>query len=382
MSASTLPLPIPIPTPCFVIDLDQLQRNLLVLSELARAAECRILLALKAFALPYALPLIGRHLHGASVGSLNEARLARERLGGELHVYAPAFRPAQFGELLDLAPTTLTFNSLSQMERYRAAVAARTDVSCGLRLRPTRSGSRHPVYRTCGADSRFGVPAHELSGADLSGVHGALVHVHCQDDRAALAESLRILESEFAFLLSRVSWLNLGGGQLLTAPEYERAALCELLRDLQRRYRLQLYLEPGQAVVWQAATLVTTVLDVVEGAAPVLLLDASAIAHIPDFLHAGHAVAVRDAGPPGVHPFRYRLAGSSCSSLDVFGEFSFAQPVQPGAQLIFMNQADYTLVQANTFNGIDLPNIAVLEEGRYRLVRAFGANEYHTRWPG
>jgi len=382
VSGSTPLLPVAIPTPCFVIDLEQLQRNLRVLSELARATECRILLALKAFALPYALPLIGRHLQGASVGSLNEARLARERLGGELHVYAPAFRPAEFAPLLDLAPTTLTFNSLSQRERYRAAVAARADVSCGLRLRPTRSGSRHPIYRTCGADSRFGVPAHGLRDADLSGVHGALLHVHCQDDRVALAESLRILEAEFAFLLPRLAWLNLGGGQLLTAPEYERARLCELLQDLQRRYRLQLYLEPGQAVVWEVATLVTTVLDVVEDAVPVLVLDASAIAHIPDFLHAGHAIAVRDAGPPGEHPFRYRLVGSSCSSLDVFGEFSFAQPLRPGAQLAFLNQADYTLVQANTFNGIDLPNIAVLEEGRYRLVRDFGANEYRTRWPG
>jgi carboxynorspermidine decarboxylase len=373
--------PLPVPTPCFVIDLDQLQRNLLLLSELARATECRILLAMKAFALPYVLPLIGRHLQGASVSSLNEARLARELLGGELHVYAPAYRPGEFAPLLDLAPNALTFNSLSQRETHRAAVTRSTHLSCGLRLRPTHSGSRHPIYRTCGADTRFGVPAHELRDADLSGVHGALLHVHCQDDRPALAESLRILEAEFAFLLPHLSWLNLGGGQLLTAPEYERAALCELLHDLQRRHRLQLYLEPGQAVVWEAASLVTTVLDVVEGAVPVLILDASAIAHTPDFLHAGHAIAVRGAGPPGAHPYRYHLAGSSCSSLDMFGEFSFAQPLQAGAQLILMNQADYTLVQANTFNGIDLPNIAVLEQGQYRLVRRFGAEEYRTRWP-
>lgn len=379
MSGSAAPLPVP--TPCFVIDLDQLQRNLLLLSELARAAECRILLALKAFALPYVLPLIGRHLQGASVSSVNEARLARELLGGELHVYAPAYRSGEVARLLELAPNTLSFNSLSQRETHRGALAASTDVSCGLRLRPTHSGSRHPVYRNCGAESRFGIPARALRDADLSGVQGALVHVHCQDDRPALAESLRILEAEFAFLLPRLSWLNLGGGQLLTAAGYERAALCELLQDLRRRYRLQLYLEPGQAVVWETATLVTTVLDVLEGAVPVLILDASAIAHVPDFLHAGHAIAVREAGQPGVHPYRYRLAGSSCSSLDTFGEFSFAQPVQAGAQLSLMNQADYTLVQANTFNGIDLPNIAVLEQGEYRLVRGFGAEEYRTRWP-
>jgi len=372
---------LPVPTPCFVIDLDQLQRNLGLLADLARVAECRILLALKAFALPYVLPLIGRHLQGASVSSLNEARLARELLGGELHVYAPAYRPGELAALLELAPDTLSFNSLSQRETHRAMVAASTGLSCGLRLRPTHSGSRHPIYRACGADSRFGIPARELRDADLSGVHGALLHVHCQDDRAALAQSLRILEAEFAFLLPRLSWLNLGGGQLLTAPEYERAALSELLRDLRRRYRLQLYLEPGQAVVWEAATLVTTVLDVVQGAIPVLILDASAIAHVPDFLHAGHAITVCGAGPPDAHPYRYRLAGSSCSSLDMFGEFSFPQPLRAGAQLILTNQADYTLVQANTFNGIDLPNIALLEQGRYRLVRRFGSDEYRTRWP-
>jgi carboxynorspermidine decarboxylase len=373
--------PLPVPTPCFVIDLDQLERNLRLLCELGRTADCRVLLAMKAFALPQVLPLIGRYLHGASVSSLSEARLARELIGGDLHMYAPAYRPSEFEPLLALAPDALIYNSLSQWNTYRAAAAACPGLSCGLRLRPTHSGSRHPVYRACGTDSPFGVPSDELRGTNLSGVHGALVHVHCQDDRAAFGESLRIVEAEFDFLLSRLSWLNLGGGQLLTTHGYELEALCDLLRELKRRYRLELYLEPGQAVVWEVATLVTTVLDVVQGPVPVAILDASAIAHVPDFLHAGHALDVREAGAPGTHSYRYRLSGCSCSSLDVFGEFAFAKPLRVGAQVTFLNQADYTLVQANTFNGIDLPNVAVLEDGQCHVIRRFGAGEYRARWP-
>jgi carboxynorspermidine decarboxylase len=373
--------PVPVPTPCFVIDIDQLERNLRLLCELGRTADCRVLLAMKAFALPQVLPLIGRYLHGGSVSSLSEARLARELIGGDLHVYAPAYRPSEFEPLLALAPDALVFNSLSQWNTYRAAAAACPELSCGLRLRPTRSGSRHAVYRTCGTDSRFGVPADEVRGADLTGICGALVHVHCQDDRAALAESMAVVEAEFDFLLSHLSWLNLGGGQLLTTDGYELEALSDLLRELKRRYRLDLYLEPGQAVVWEVATLVTTVLDVVQGPVPVAILDASAIAHVPDFLHAGHALDVREACAPGTNTHRYRLSGGSCSSLDIFGEFDFAEPLGVGAQVTFLNQADYTFVQANTFNGIDLPNVAVLEEGQCCVVRRFGAGEYRTRWP-
>jgi carboxynorspermidine decarboxylase len=372
---------LPVPTPCYVIDYSRLQTNLRCLADVARTADCRILLALKAFALPCVFPLIRQYLHGTCASSVNEARVARTLFGGELHIYAPAYRPADVEALLGLEPESFTFNSARQLSQYRSVIGGAGFRRCGIRLRPTRSGTRSSTYNTSGPLSRFGILASEAVHTDLEGVNGALIHIHTEDYVQSLAESLDTIESEFGFLLKRLEWLNLGGGQLITAPDYEVAALCDLLRDLKRRYRVEIYLEPGQAVVLNAGALVTTVLDIVDNEVPVAIVDASAMAHLPEFVHTRYSIRVRGAGPVGTYPHLYRLAGSSCSSLDVLGDFSFAMPLEVGMQLILENQADYTLVQANTFNGINLPSVAIIEGNTCRVVRTFGYEEYRCRWP-
>jgi carboxynorspermidine decarboxylase len=372
---------IPVPTPCYVIDYDQLQRNLRCLATVASTAECKILLALKAFALPCVFPLIRQYLHGACASSINEARLARTLFGGELHFYAPAYRAADVEVLLALQPDSFTFNSCRQLNQYQRVIAGAGFRRCGIRLRPTRSGTRNSSYNTCGPLSRFGVLASEAERTDLKGVNGALIHVHTEDYFQSLVESVETMESEFGFLLKRLEWLNLGGGQLITAPDYELAGLCDLLRDLKRRYRVEIYMEPGQAVVLNAGALVTTVLDIIDNEVPVAIVDASAIAHLPDFVQTKYPIRVRGAGPLGTYSHSYRLAGSSCSSLDVLGDFSFAMPLEVGMQLIVENQADYTLVQANTFNGINLPGVAITEGNQCQVVKTFGYEEYRSRWP-
>jgi carboxynorspermidine decarboxylase len=372
--------PLPVPTPCYLVDCDQLRRNLQCLATVASAADCKILLALKAFALPCVFPLVRKYLHGASASSGNEARLARTCFGGELHFYTPVCTRADVEALLALEPDCFTFNSDRQRIQYQHIVAGAGCRRCGIRIRPARSGTRHRIYNTCGPLSHFGMPASEVLRTDLKGVNGALVHIHTEDNFQSLADSVDLLTAEFGFLLERLQWLNLGGGQLITAPDYDLAALCDLLRDLKRRYGLEIYLEPGQAVVLNAGFLITTVLEIVDNEVPVAIVDASAIAHLPDFVHTKYSLHVSGAGPAGTYPHRYRLVGRSCSSLDVLGEFSFATPLEVGMQLAVENQADYTLVQANTFNGIDLPSVALMEADTCRVVKTSGYEEYRRRW--
>ena len=59
---------------------------------------------------------------------------------------------------------------------------------------------------------------------------------------------------------------------------------------------------------------------------------------------------------PNEKNFTYRLAGSTCYAGDIFGDYSFNQPLDIGSKIIFMDTAPYTMVKSNKFNGIKLPS--------------------------
>ena len=81
-----------IPTPCYICDECTLERNLRVLGFVQEKSGCKIILALKGFAMFSMFPLIQKYLKGTAVSSLDEARLGFEEFGSEVHVYAPAYK--------------------------------------------------------------------------------------------------------------------------------------------------------------------------------------------------------------------------------------------------------------------------------------------------
>lgn len=367
-------------TPVYVVDELALRRNLETLSGVQRRTGCHILLAQKAFSLFYAYPLIGGYLAGTTASGLFEARLAYEEMPGrENHVYSPAYTPAEMAELVAICDH-ISFNSLAQLEAHRPLWQG-SRASVGLRVNPEHSTQEgHAIYDPCAPGSRLGIRRCDMPARLPNGVEGLHFHTLCEQDAAPLVETFAAFEQAFGEYLPQLRWLNLGGGHHITRPGYDLAALESLILSIREKYGLEVYLEPGEAIALNAGTLITTVLDIVPGETPVLILDASAACHMPDVLEMPYRPPLHGAGLPGEKPYTCRLAACTCLAGDVIGDYSFDAPPQVGDRLVFGDMAIYTMVKNNTFNGMPLPDIAWRDaEGGCRVIRRFGYEDFKTR---
>lgn len=368
------------PTPCYVVDEQLLTENLRVLDSVRRETGCRILLAQKAFSMFSVYPLIGKFLDGAASSSLFEARLAREEMGKEVHVYAPAYREDEFGEILKYSDH-IVFNSFSQWKKFRGMVqGSPRKVSCGIRVNPEYSEIETGIYDPCGEFSRLGVTPGNFRPEELDGIEGLHFHTMCEQGAETLDRTLRVFEEKFGRFLSRMKWVNFGGGHHITKPGYNLKLLKECIRRVQDRYGVQVYLEPGEAVALNAGFLVSTVLDVMENGMKIAILDTSAACHMPDVLEMPYRPEIVGAEKPEVLPYTCRLGGPTCLAGDIIGDYSFPKPLAPGDRVVFRDMAIYSMVKNNTFNGIGLPAILLYGESEgFRLVREFGYEDFKTR---
>ena len=367
-------------SPCWVIDMEALEANLALLADVQVRAECKILLALKGFATWSTFALVGRYLSGATASSLDEARLARNELGGEVHACAPAYKDADIGELVELCDHVV-FNSFHQWQRFRGVVAeAPRRVSCGVRINPEHREVKVELYDPCAPRSHLGVTLAEFRPELLDGLEGLHFHTLCELGSDALERTLAVVEKKFGTWLARMRWVNLGGGHRITQPGYDVERLVALVQRIRERYGVSVYLEPGEAVAIRTGVLVTTVVDVVENDGRTAILDTSATAHMPDVLEMPYRPDVAGAAERGVKPFTYRLAGLTCLAGDVIGTYSFDHELQVGERLTLLDMSHYTMVKTSNFNGVRLPSIALRHrDGSYELVKRFGYESYRDR---
>ena len=369
-----------LPSPCYLLEEVRLKQNLELIDLVAKESGCRFILALKGFAMWSAFPVVRGYLDGCSASSLNEARLARTRFGGHLHVYAPAYTEEEFADLLAISDR-ISFNSLSQWSRFGERTLA-ANVSAGLRVNPLVNEVETDLYNPCGAQSRLGIPAEELDEALPEGVEGLHVHALCECGADSTERLIEAVEARFGHLLGSLRWLNLGGGHLLTRKGYDVPRLIRVLNEFgQRHPGLELVLEPGAAIAWDTGVLVSRVLDLIErGGIRIAILDISATAHMPDVLEMPYRPEVRGAGMQGEKAHSYRLAGLSCLAGDVIGDYSFDRPLVVGRQVLFEDMMHYTMVKTTMFNGVPHPAIAIrLQDGRINLVRRFDYRDYEGR---
>jgi carboxynorspermidine decarboxylase len=365
-------------SPSWVIDLPALEDNLKVLAEVQREAECKILLALKGFATWPTFPLVDRYLAGATASSPHEAQLAREKLRGEVHCYAPAFSEEDLRACLRFSDH-IVFNSFSQWQQL-GSIARAAGASCGIRVNPEQREVPVELYDPCAPNSRLGVIASEFRPDLLEGLEGLHFHALCELGADALARVLEAFERKFGKYVPGLKWVNFGGGHHITRPDYDRALLVRLVRDFKARYGVQVYLEPGEAIAIRTGVLVATVLDIVNNGLPIAILDTSATAHMPDTLEMPYRPDIVGAGTPGEKPHTYRLGGLTCLAGDVIGDYSFDHPLQVGERLVFLDMSHYTLVKTSNFNGVRLPSIVLRHaDDRYELVKRFGYESYSSR---
>lgn len=383
-------------TPYFIVDRALLKRNLELLAEVKQKTGCRILLALKAFAMPAAFPDISPYLDGVCASSPDEARLGRNNFRREVHSFAAAYSESEFAVLQELSDF-IVFNSLSMYERFRGLIykdggnsdnANNNDVnspgrqiSYGLRINPEHRETDVLIYDPCAPCSRLGIIRKNLPDKLPPQISGLHFHTLCEKNADALQRTLEVAEDKFGSLFRQCRWVNFGGGHHITRPDYDVELLCRLIISFQEKYGLQVYLEPGEAVVLNTGFLVAQVLDIIENEVSIAVLDISAAAHTPDVLEMPYRPEAIGAGLPGEKGHTYRLAGVSCLAGDIVGDYSFDNPLEVGSRVIFTDMAHYSMVKTNTFNGIRLPDIYYYDSAAKKVLhhRTFGYEDFLTR---
>jgi carboxynorspermidine decarboxylase len=366
-------------TPCYVIDEDLLLDNLKVLDTVQKRTGCKILLALKGFALHAVFPLVGQYLQGVAASSLFEARLGFEKMGKEVHVYAPAYIDEEIDELLEYCDH-IVFNSFAQWQRFKNKVKHNSFIKCGIRINPEYSEIETPVYNPCSKHSRLGVTLANFKPEELDGLDGLHFHTLCEQNSDTLERTLKVVESKFGEIIKSMNWLNFGGGHHITRPDYDLETLVRCIGYFQDKYNVEIYLEPGEAVALNTGFLVSKVLDVVDNGLKIAIMDASAACHMPDVLEMPYRPDIINAGMPNEYPFTYKLAGNTCLAGDVIGDYSFKEPLKAGDKLVFCDMAHYTMVKNNMFNGLNLPDIVLYNQREGpRIIRRFNYDDFENR---
>lgn len=376
--------PARVPSPCFVIDKAAIEYNLDILHRVQVESGAKILAALKAFSCWSLAPLFHQAVSGTCASGLHEARLGREEYSGEVHCYSAAYKEADLIKILAIADHVV-FNSFSQWQRFKSlamtAKKTRPQLQFGIRINPEHSESDVPIYDPCAPCSRMGVPLSEFKPELLDGISGLHFHTLCQQDLPPLQRTLAAVEEKFGDYLAQMTWINFGGGHHITRADYQVDELIQLLKNFSKKYEVQIYLEPGEAVAIHSGVLVAEVLDVTWNGMPQAILDTSATCHMPDVLEMPYRADILGAGQPGELAHTYRLGGMTCLSGDVIGDYSFAEPLDIGQRVMFDDMAHYTMVKTTTFNGINLPAIALWDSRSddLQLLREFGYDDFKQR---
>ena len=407
-------------SPAYVLEEKRLRRNLALIRDVAERSGVEIILAFKAYALWKTFPIFREYISSTTASSLSEARLAYEEFGAPAHTFSPAYTDYEIDDIARMS-SHLTFNSLSQYERYHnRANAANSAIKLGVRVNPEYSEVGTDIYNPCAPGTRFGVLAEDLPDklpADITGFH---CHCHCESGSDVFQRTLVHIEEKFSKWFPQLEWINFGGGHLMTRADYDVELLVSILTDFRKRYpNLKVILEPGSAFGWQTGPLVSHVVDIVENhGIRTAILDVSFTCHMPDCLEMPYHPAVRGAetienaldrlegdyigGVSGSLPtekgegksdvdnigvcargrssFLYRLGGNSCLSGDWMSAWRFDHELQIGETIIFEDMLHYTTVKTCTFNGISHPAICLLrEDNELVTLREYSYEDYRDR---
>ncbi|AMM86364.1 carboxynorspermidine decarboxylase [Martelella sp. AD-3] len=359
-------------TPYYLIDRSRLQENLDKIAWLREASGAKALLALKCFATWSVFDQMRRYMDGTTSSSLYEVKLGYEKFGGETHAYSVAYGEDEIDEVLANCDKII-FNSIGQLKRFQAQSEGRIR---GLRVNPQVSTSDFDLADPARPFSRLGEHDPAVIETVLDQVSGFMFHNNCEnEDFDRFDEMLTVIEQRFGHLISRLDWVSLGGGIHFTGENYPLEKLAARLKAFAEKYSVQVYLEPGEAAITGAATLEVTVLDTLNNGKELAIVDSSIEAHMLDLLIYRESAKIS----PDTGPHKVMICGKSCLAGDIFGEFSFEQPVKVGDRLSIENAAGYTMVKKNWFNGVKMPSIAIREEnGEIRTVREFGYDDFRS----
>ena len=243
-----------VPNPAFIIHTDLLKANGQILKGIKEKTGAKILLAQKGFSCFSTYPILREFLDGTSSSGFNEALLAKEHFGKEIHIYSPAFTSKDVVQLASFCDTII-FNSMQQLAMGITATEGQRRPEFGLRINPQFSTGNNDLYNPCTMDSRLGTIRATLEKnlkdcptTSLDSINGLHFHSLCEEDADALEQTALAFETKFKDIITHCKWLNFGGGHHITRPNYDIKRLCEIIEYFQKKYKLTVYLEPGEAV--------------------------------------------------------------------------------------------------------------------------------------
>lgn len=367
-------------TPCYVISEEKIKKNVEILNSIQEETGCKILMALKSFSMFSVFPMINKYLSGSEVSSVNEARLGHKKFGKETHVFSPSYTDENIKDYLKYSDH-LVFNSFSQWNKFKDRCIGKA--SCGLRVNLEHSETEVSIYDPSRPNSQFGVTRSNFEENNLEGIEGLHFHNLCELNADALERSLKVFEEKFGEFIPQMKWVNFGGGHHITRKDYNIPLLKSILKDFKNRYpKVEVYLEPGEAIALNAGVLIGSVVDIFNNDIDIAVLDISATTHMPDVLEIPYLPTVSGSKQISSEENKniYRLVGPSCLTGDVIGDYSFEKPLKIGQKLMFFNMAIYTMVKNNTFNGINLPSIALIDKkGKIKTIKKFGYKDFKNR---
>ncbi|MCF7360570.1 carboxynorspermidine decarboxylase [Vibrio diazotrophicus] len=360
-------------TPYFMIDESKLIANLEIAKRLKEISGVKLVLALKCFSTWGVFDIIKPYLDGTTSSGPFEVKLGYETFGGETHAYSVGYSEDDVKEVADICDKMI-FNSQSQLSAYRHLVEGKASI--GLRLNPGVSYAGQDLANPARKFSRLGVQADHVDGSVFDTINGVMFHMNCENkDVDAFIGLLDSISERFGEYLNKLDWVSMGGGVFFTWPGYDVEKLGLALKAFSEKHGVQLYLEPGEAVITKTTDLVVTVVDIVENGMKTAIVDSATEAHRLDTLIYNEPASVLEAIESGEH--EYVIGSCSCLAGDQFCIAKFDQPLQIGQKLHILDSAGYTMVKLNWFNGLKMPSVyCERSNGDIQKLNEFGYQDF------
>ena len=369
-----------IPSPCYVIDTKVIEDNLKIFNQLKTDTNVKILLALKAFSLKNLFPIFSNVLDGVCASGINEAKLGKKYFGGLISTYSPAFKDIEFNDIMKYSQH-ITFNSISQINKYRN-LCINKNINFGVRINPLYSEVDILKYNSSNLNSRLGIHINQLDKLDFTNIKGIHFHSLCEQNFDVLENTWNKIWPYLKNKVKKLEWINLGGGHHITRSDYNLNKLTKFLIELKTKTNCQIILEPGEAIVFQSGILVGEILDYIHGDNDKIpnigITDISPVCHMPDVIEAPYRPLLMNEPTQGK---KVLLGGPSCLAGDVIGEYNFLKKPNIGDKVVFLDQAHYTLVKTNFFNGINHPEVILWnsESNDLKIIKSFDFKDFETR---
>jgi diaminopimelate decarboxylase len=280
----------------------------------------------------------------------------------------------------------LNVESMDELHVIERVAAARHAIArAAVRINPDVDALTHAKISTGRAENKFGVSIAEArrwfaESAQLSHVRLDGLHVHIGSQILDLKPFRLALHRVAAFWRElaqaghSITSIDVGGGlgvRYRAGHDLPVAATdyVHTIREALAGFDGRLLLEPGRWLVAEAGVLLTRVLRLKEGTERRFLVLDAAMNDLqrPSLYDAWHDIVPVAPGPRPLAT--YDVVGPVCETGDTFARARVLPECMPGDLLAIQGTGAYGASMASTYNSRPLAAEALLDGGRYAVVR-------------